>query len=125
MKVSTGAPEGFDAGVRFKPDLARAAANLVDLIMRGLVERLQRASKLDQIAVAIVPIVKIGKFSMISSTLITARMIIKANFPLYRGASSEPSKNRRGVGSARPALAERRLDPARERVPCLSDDRPG
>jgi hypothetical protein len=44
--------------LELEPDLAYAAANLVGIVMGGLAQRLERAAELDNIAVAVFPIVE-------------------------------------------------------------------
>ena len=44
-----------------QPDLARTAQNPVGLVMGRLIERLERAAKLDNVTVAIFPIVQIAE----------------------------------------------------------------
>jgi hypothetical protein len=55
----------FAVGARpfleFEPDLADAAANLVGVIMGGLAKRFERTAQLQDIAIAVFPIVEEGK----------------------------------------------------------------
>jgi hypothetical protein len=52
---------GGVARFALKPDLTDAAAHLIDVVMGGLVERLERASQFDDIAIAILPLVEEGE----------------------------------------------------------------
>ena len=49
------------ARLALDPDLADAAANLVGVVVRRLGQRLQRAAELDDIAVAVLPIIEEGE----------------------------------------------------------------
>jgi hypothetical protein len=49
------------ANYAFEPDLADAAANLVGVVVRGLAQRLERAAELNDIAIAILPVVEEGE----------------------------------------------------------------
>ena len=52
---------GVDPRLFFKPDLADAPAHLVRVIMRGLAQGLEAVAEFDQIAVAVLPLVKGGE----------------------------------------------------------------
>jgi hypothetical protein len=58
-RFAVGAPPLLE----FEPDLADAAANLVGLIMGGLAQRLERTAKLQDIAIAVFPIVEEGEIA--------------------------------------------------------------
>jgi hypothetical protein len=54
---------GVDAFAEFQPDLADAAPHLVGVVVGRLAQRVERAAKLENIAVAILPIVEKGKIA--------------------------------------------------------------
>ena len=45
----------------FEPNLADAAANLVGVVVRGLAQRLERAAQLDDVAIAVLPLLEEGE----------------------------------------------------------------
>src|SRR5579884_316123 len=47
----------------FEPDLADAAAHLVDVVMGGLAQRLQRPAEVNDVAIAVLPIVEDGEIA--------------------------------------------------------------
>jgi hypothetical protein len=49
------------ADFAFEPDLADAAANLVGVVVRGWAQRLERSAELDDVAIAILPLVEEGE----------------------------------------------------------------
>ncbi len=53
----------IDALAEFEPHLADAAANLVRVVVGGFAQRLQRAAEVENVAVAVFPILKEGKIA--------------------------------------------------------------
>ena len=60
-EMQDGLAGGVDARLALDPDLADAAAHLVGVVVRLVAQRLQRAAELDDIAIAILPIVEEGE----------------------------------------------------------------
>jgi hypothetical protein len=70
-----------------QPNLADAAANLVCIVMGSFAQRLQRAAELEDIAIAVFPIVEKGKVAA-DGIEACQRGVLRWRRPLYRDALS-------------------------------------
>ena len=77
----------IDALAELQPHLADAAANLVRIIVGGLVQGLERAAELEDIAIAVFPIVEKGKVAA-DGIEACQRGVLRWRRPLYRDALS-------------------------------------
>ena len=105
--------------LKFEPNLADAAANLVGVIMRRLAERLERAAEFENIAIAIFPVVEEGEIAANrvktgQSGVLRAR--IGPSVYRYADALRQCGAIESGAGFGRPAAPWRRQIGGAERI---------
>src|SRR5260370_19669511 len=102
-------PDGWHSQERPREDLARAALNLVGIAMRRLRQRRQFAPQLNQIAIAIVPVVQDRKIAddlvNVSHCVQARTLVTRVGFYIESNAAQVDISAGRGGLDERPKLA--------------------